>query len=110
MRILRALACACICLLLEVLTGRDIEGRVTTWRADVEPVRDIDGPWGIAALERLTMVGGLYRLSIDASAEYQVHNLVIDEPDLTLSLPSGYAFMGRTPEGPTAVVLMGHGR
>ena len=97
-------------ILLEVLTERDIEGRVTTWRADVEPVRDIDGPWGIAALERLTMVGGLYRLSIDASAEYQIHNLVIDEPDLTLSLPSGYAFMGRTPDGPTAVVLMGHGR
>jgi hypothetical protein len=106
----RVLAGSRVRILLEVLTERDIEGRVTTWRADVEPVGDIDGPWGITSVERLTMVGGLYRLVIDASAEYEVHNLVVNEPDLALSLPSGYAFVGRTPEGPTALVLMGRGK
>jgi Peptidase family M1 domain len=96
--------------LLEILTERDIEGRVTTWRADVEPVKDIDGPWRIASVERLTMVSGLYRLALDASAEYEVRNLVINEPDLALSLPAGHAFVARTPEGPTALVLLGRGR
>src|SRR3954468_22067473 len=97
-------------ILLEILTERDSEGRVTTWRADVEPVGDIDGPWGIASLERLTMVSGLYRLALDAAAEYDVHNLVINEPDLALTVPSGHAFVARTPEGPTGLVLLGRGR
>jgi hypothetical protein len=97
-------------LLLEVFTERGIEGRVTTWRVDVEPVDSIDGPWGIASIERLTVVTGLYRLAIDASVEYVVRNLVISQPDLTLSLPSGYAFLAHTPDGPTAIVLVGRGR
>ena len=45
----RVPAGARIRVLLEILTERDIEGRVTTWRADVEPVGDIDGPWRIPA-------------------------------------------------------------
>ena len=106
----RVPAGARIRVLLEILTERDIEGRVTTWRADVEPVGDIDGPWRIAGIERLTMVAGLYRLSLDASAEFDVRNLVVNEPDFSLSMPSGSAFIGRTPEGPTAIVLMGRGR
>jgi len=97
-------------MLLEILTERDIEGRVTTWRLDVEPVgSDLDGPWGIAYIERLTTVGGLYRLSLDGSSEFDVRNLTISQPDLSLVLPSGYAFMARTPDGPTALVLIGKG-
>jgi hypothetical protein len=106
----RSIAGARMRLLLEVFTERGMEGRVTTWRVDVEPVNGIDGPWGIASIERLTVVTGLYRLAIDTSVEYVVRNLVIAQPDLTLSLPSGYAFLARTPAGPTAVVLVGRGR
>src|SRR4051812_36167850 len=106
----RAQAGGRIRVLLEILTERDIEGWVTTWRADVEPVRDLDGPWRFADVERLTVVAGLFRLALDGAAEYDVKNLLIAEPDLTLSLPSGHAFVARTGEGPTAVVLIGRGR
>src|SRR5207344_708987 len=40
----------------------------------------------------------------------EVKNLVITAPDLTLSLPSGQAFLSKTRDGPTAVVLLGRGR
>jgi hypothetical protein len=97
-------------LMLEILTERDIEGRVTTWRVDVEPVSgDIDGPWGLTYLERLTMVGGLYRLSVDGGSEFEVRNLTVTQPDLSLVLPTGYAFQAQTPDGPTALVLIGKG-
>jgi hypothetical protein len=106
----RAPAGGRIRVLLEVLTERNSEGQVTTWRADVEPVGDIDGPWGIASVERLTMVSGLYRLALDATTEYEVRNLVINEPDLSLSVSSGFAFIAHTPEGATALALLGRGR
>jgi hypothetical protein len=106
----RAIAGTRMRLLLEILTERGIEGRVTTWRVDVEPVDGIDGPWGIAAIERLTVVTGLFRLALDTSVEYTIKDLVVSQPDLELSMPSGYAFVARTPEGPTAIVLVGRGR
>ncbi len=97
-------------LLLETLTDRDAEGRVTTWRLDVEPAGSAAGPWMIVSVERLSMISGLYRLALDATTEYDVKNLVITGPDLTLSLPSGQAFLSKTRDGPTAVVLLGRGR
>ena len=97
-------------LLVETFTERDGEGRVCSWRLDVQPRGSIDGPWAIAAIERLTIVNGLFKLALDQAAEYDVHNLVISAPDLTLTLPSGTAFVSKTPEGPTAMVLLGRGR
>jgi len=97
-------------LLLETLTDRDAEGRVTTWRLDVEPTGSAADPWTIVHVERLSMISGLYRLALDATTEYDVNNLVISGPDLTLSLPSGQAFLSKTRDGPTAVVLLGRGR
>jgi hypothetical protein len=102
-------------LLLEILTDRDREGRVSTWRVDASPpVAPADtgpnAPWQIAEVERLSVIGGLYRLKLDATTEYAVRNLVIEAPDLTLSLPAGRAFVARTNDGPTAVVLLGRGR
>jgi Peptidase family M1 domain len=96
-------------LLLETLTDRDAEGRVSTWRLDVEPPAG-GGPWKIADVERLSVISGLFRLALDATTEYEVKNLVINAPDLTLTLPTGQAFVSRTPDGPTALVLLGRGR
>jgi hypothetical protein len=96
--------------LLEILTERGIEGRVTSWRMDAEPGDTADQPWKFAHIERLTNVSGLFRLSLDAATEYDVRNLVVTAPDLTLTLPAGSAFLSRTPDGTTAVVLLGRGR
>jgi hypothetical protein len=96
-------------LLLETLTDREAEGRVSTWRLDVAPGEG-GGPWKIADVERLSVISGLFRLALDATTEYEVKNLVINAPDLTLTLPLGQAFVSRTPDGPTALVLLGRGR
>ena len=97
-------------ILIETFIERGVEGRVASWRLDVEPRGAIDGPWAISALERLSIVSGLYRLSLDASGEYDVHNLTITVPDMTLTMPAGSAFLAKTPDGPTALVLIGKGR
>jgi hypothetical protein len=102
-------------LLLEILTDRNREGRVSTWRVDASPpVGPADtgpnAPWQIAEVERLSVIGGLYRLRLDAATEYDVRNLVVEAPDLTVSLPAGRAFVARTDDGPTALVLLGRGR
>jgi hypothetical protein len=97
-------------LLLETLTDRNAEGRVTTWRLDVEAAGSDGASWRIADVERLSVVSGLFRLAVDATTEYEVKNLVITAPDLTLSLPAGQAFLSKTPDGPTALVLLGRGR
>ena len=101
---------AMVRLLVETFTERAGEGRVASWRVDVEPRGAIAGPWEIAAVERLTVVTGLYRLALDVANEYAVHNLVVTAPDLTLTVPSGSAFLSRTPEGTTALVVIGRGR
>jgi hypothetical protein len=97
-------------LLLETLTDRNAEGRVATWRVDVTPGDGAAMPWKIADVERLSVISGLFRLALDTTTEYEVKNLVISAPDLTLSLPTGQAFVSRTPDGPTALVLLGRGR
>jgi hypothetical protein len=96
-------------LLLETLTDRNAEGRVATWRVDLEP-GTATTPWRIADVERLSVISGLFRLALDPTTEYDVTNLVISAPDLTLTLPSGHAFVSKTPDGPTALVLLGRGR
>ena len=95
--------------LIETFTDRTSEGRVASWRLDTQPGA-AGGPWVIVGIERLTVVNGLFRLSLDAATEYAVHNLVVRAPDLTITLPAGSAFVARTPDGPTAVVLLGRGR
>ncbi len=80
-------------LLLETLTDRNAEGRVTTWRLDVEPAGSAPDAWTIVYVERLSVISGLYRLALDATAEFDVKNMVITAPDLTLTLPSGQEFL-----------------
>ncbi len=102
-------------LMLEVLIEHAREGRVSTWRVDVAPPESPaqtgpDAPWQIASVQRLTVVGGLHRLELDATTEYDVRNLTVDAIDLKLSLPAGRAFIAQSADGPTALVLLGRGR
>ncbi|HTL43739.1 MAG TPA: M1 family aminopeptidase [Vicinamibacterales bacterium] len=101
-------------LLVEIFVQSGNEGRVSTWRMDVAPPRaGIDpaaAPWQIMQVEKITIVTGLYRLALDPKTQYDVRNLVIQEPDLTLTIPSAQAFVARAEEGPTALVLIGRGR
>ena len=97
-------------LVVEVFAERGIEGRLGTWRVDVRPGPAPGDPWSIAAVSRLSVVTGLYRLSLNTATEYDIHDLVVRAPDLVLEMASGRAFVAETPEGPTAIVLFGRGR
>jgi peptidase M1-like protein len=97
-------------LVVEIFTERGIEGRLGTWRVDVRPGDSAADPWRIALVGRLSVVTGLYRLSLDTATEYDITNLVVRAPDLTIDMPSGRAFVASTPDGPTAMVLLGRGR
>ena len=100
-------------LLVEIFVESQGEGRVSTWRIDAAPPRAAGppaSPWEIAQIEKLTVINGLYQLSLDPKAEYDVHNLVIQEPDLTLTIPAGHAFVAPAQGGPTALVLVGKGK
>ena len=97
-------------LVVEVFSERGIEGRLGTWRVDVRGGADAVDPWRIAAVSRLSIATGLYRLSLNTVTEYDIHNLVVHAPDLALEMPAGRAFVAETEDGPTAIVLLGRGR
>jgi hypothetical protein len=97
-------------LLLEVFVQHGREARITTWRLDVERSATASGSWAIAEMARLSMISGLYRLELSADKQFDIKNLTVRGPDLTLEIPSGSAFVAETPDGPTAVVLLGRGK
>jgi hypothetical protein len=93
-------------LLLEIFWERATEGRLGTWSVDVAQVEE---GWRIASAASLASVSGLYRLSLNTAKQFDVRNLSVQAPDLTLALPMGSAFVAETPDGVTAVVLVGRG-
>ncbi|MBW8713369.1 MAG: hypothetical protein JF632_04715 [Acidobacteria bacterium] len=97
-------------LVVEIFSERGIEGRLGTWRVDAKTGDTPGDPWRIAAVSRLSVMTGLYRLALDTATEYDVSNLVVRAPDLNVEVSSGRAFIAATPEGPTAMVLLGRGR
>ena len=97
-------------LLLEMFSMRAAEARVFTWQMDVIGVVDDPATWRITRLDRLAIVSGLFNLSLDVAREFEVRNLNLQAPDLSIQLASGAAFVASSPEGPTAVVLLGRGR
>ncbi len=97
-------------LIVEIFTERGMEARLGTWRLDVSPGAAEADPWRIAAVSRLSVVTGLYRLSLNPAKQYDVHDLTVRAPDLTIEMSSGRAFVAETPDGPSAVVLLGRGR
>jgi hypothetical protein len=97
-------------LIVEVFSEHGIEGRLGTWRVDVQPGATAADPWQIAAVTRLSIVTGLYRLALTANKQYDIHNLTVHAPDLAIEMASGRAFVAETADGPTALVLLGRGR
>lgn len=104
-------------ILLEIFTEQRRAGQMSTWllnvRKDVDPVTNLpfdEGPgWRIVAQERLTSVGGIFRLELHPERQYIVRNLEISLVDFTLTLPEGMAFVADTGSGVTALVLLGEG-
>ena len=97
-------------LIVEIFSERGIEARLGTWRLDVSPGDADTDPWRIAAVSRLSVVTGLYRLSLNPAKQYDVHDLTVRAPDLTIEMSSGRAFVAETPDGASALVLLGRGR
>ncbi len=96
-------------LLLEMFSMREAEARVFTWQMDVTGNVDNPATWRITRLDRLSIVSGLYKLSLDLARQFEVHNLNLKAPDLSVQLAVGTAFVASSPDGPTAVVLLGRG-
>jgi hypothetical protein len=97
-------------LLLEVFAERRSEAQISTWRMDLAAKPTPGGEWAIRDIERLSFVSGLYHLELNRQKQFDVRNLTIKAPDLTLEMPSGSAFVAETPDGPTVVVLVGRGK
>ena len=99
-------------LLVEVFVERGLEGNLATWRVDLRPPGPKDGPddWRIEKLEPVSNVSGLFRLTLNATRQFDVRSLVLTGTDVTIELPTGAAFVAEIPDGPTGVVLLGRGR
>ncbi len=97
-------------LLIEVFGEYDGQATITTWRADLAPGTGDATARRIAEIEELTTVSGLYKLALNPTKQFELRNLTVRGTDLTLDIPSGSAFVAETPEGPTAIVILGRGR
>ena len=99
-------------LVIEVFMETGPRGRIATWRLDIRRPRGEDlgrQPWRIQAEDRLASIEGLHRLSLNPEKQYAAKNLVLKAIDFELRLPSGDVFVAETPEGVTAIVLLGEG-
>jgi hypothetical protein len=66
--------------------------------------------WGIAAVESISAVDGLYRLRIDTTRQYAVKELQLTAPDLLLTFTQGAVFTIQSDAGVTGLVFVGDGR
>jgi len=99
-------------LVIEVFIETGPRGRIATWRLDIRRPRGEDlgrQPWRILTEDRLASIEGLHRLSLQPEKQYAAKNLVLKAVDFELRLPSGDVFVAETPEGVTAIVLLGEG-
>lgn len=91
----------------DVLVSEDVRGRVAQWLISAAPDGAAGDQFKIANLRELAAVDNLLRLRLDTSQQFDVKNLTINAPDLTITMVSGSAFMARTPTGITGLVLRG---
>ena len=105
-------------ILLEIFKEQRGAGEMATWllniRRDIDPVTNLpfgQGPeWRIVGQERLTSIGGIYRLELHPERQYIVRDLTISSTDFSLTLPEGMAFVSDTGSGVTAMILLGQGQ
>ncbi len=93
-------------LIVEVLVETGRQGRLATWRLDPRTRRDRLAHRGGGHAERGR---GLFRLTLDESAQYRARNLVVKDEDLELRLDDGVVFFANVPSGATVAVLLGKG-
>jgi hypothetical protein len=99
-------------LIVEVFMETGARGRITTWNLDIRRPRGDDlgrQPWRIVAEDRLASIEGLHRLALQPDKQFAVRNLVLRAVDFELRMVTGDAFVAETPEGVTAIVLLGEG-
>ncbi len=99
-------------LVVEVFIETGPRGRIATWRLDIRRPRGDDlgrQPWRIVSQDRLASIEGLHRLSLHAEKQFAARNLVLRAVDFELRMPAGDVFVSETPEGVTALVLLGDG-
>jgi hypothetical protein len=93
-------------------------GSVSTWRLDVRRYDASGGAgaaspgsvrWLVHGQDRLTSVEGLYKLRLNTKRQFRINNLKVSSEDLTLQIPSGYAYAADSEQGSTAFVLVGQG-
>jgi hypothetical protein len=82
--------------------------RASSWRIDVTPAGG--GAWRIAAAARLSSLDPIYRLSLDATRQYDVSDFTVSADDLEVTLIRGSVFTVDVDEGVTGLVLVGRGR
>ena len=94
---------------IDLLVGRGMTGRVATWLVMVTP--DAAGrAMRVRELRELAAIDGLLKLQLDATRQFTVRDLTLTAPDLRLTMVSGTAFVAQSPNGMTGIVLRGDGR
>ncbi len=99
-------------LVVEVFIETGPRGRIATWRLDVRRPRGDDigaQPWRILSQDRLASIEGLHRLALHPEKQFTARDLVLRAVDFELRMPAGDVFVAETPEGWTAMVLLGDG-
>ena len=97
-----------VTLLLETFVERGASGHIATWRATVQPRPGPGENWRFTAIEDLSSVDGLYKLTLGSQA-FDARGLTITATDFTLQMRSGLAFAAEAQGGVTALVLRGRG-
>src|SRR5262245_29074547 len=93
----------------DVLVSRGREGRIATWQLTAQPTRVSSDRFELTDVNELAAIGDLVKLTLDQTRQFQVRNLTITAPDLTLKMTSGTAFVAESDSGITALVLRGNG-
>jgi len=82
------------------------QARVATWQFFVRRSGD---SWGIFRQQLVSSVDDLFRLTLNATRQYDTPKLEITSEDLQLTLTDGTVFAVETDRGVTGLVLMGKG-
>jgi hypothetical protein len=99
-------------LVIEVFMETGPRGRIATWRLDIRRPRGEDigrQPWRVLATDRLASIEGLHRLSLHPEKQFVAKNLILKAVDFELRMPDGDVFVAETPEGVTAMAMVGDG-